>query len=95
MSVATAPEPDLDEDTVDENGCTSDALDDGDGEPAARSRKPMSAQRCATLVGLAVVVALAADRVVWVSCPPVAARAGSAKSISAGGQTGCAELDDH
>jgi Mce-associated membrane protein len=60
MSVATDSEPDLDEDTVDEEGCTPDAVDDKDGGPAARSRKPMSAQRCATLVGLTVVVALAA-----------------------------------
>jgi Mce-associated membrane protein len=65
MSVATdsdlRPDDDaVDEvDEIDEEGATSEPpADDADSEPAARSRKPMSAQRRATLFSLTVIVAL-------------------------------------
>jgi Mce-associated membrane protein len=46
---------------VDEEGRTSESTAlDADSEPCARFRKPISAQWCATLLGLAVVIALAA-----------------------------------
>jgi Mce-associated membrane protein len=48
------------DDIVDEEGRTSEsAAVDADSEPRARFRRPISAQWCATLLGLAVVVALA------------------------------------
>ena len=46
---------------VDEEARTSESTAlDADSEPCARFRKPISAQWCATLLGLAVVIALAA-----------------------------------
>jgi Mce-associated membrane protein len=42
----------------DEGGTPEPAANDADSEPAARSRKPMSAQRWATLFSLTVIVAL-------------------------------------
>jgi Mce-associated membrane protein len=65
MSVTTDSDQRPDDDAVDEvdeiaeEGCASEpAADDSDSEPAARSRKRMSAQRWATLFSLTVIVAL-------------------------------------
>ena len=65
MSVATDSDLRPDDDAVGEvdeiaeEGATSEpAADDADSEPTARSRKPMSAQRWATLFSLTVIVAL-------------------------------------
>jgi Mce-associated membrane protein len=68
MSVATGSDLHLNDDAVDEvdevdgideEGCASEAAAaDADSEPAARPRKPMSAQRWATLFSLTVIVAL-------------------------------------
>ena len=61
MTVITDPELPLDDDSADaEDSPPESAADDVDSPPAARTRKPMSAQRRATLFGLTVVVALAA-----------------------------------
>jgi Mce-associated membrane protein len=49
------------EDNADGEDCAAEsAVDDSDGGPAPPSKKPMPAPRCATLLGLAVVVALGA-----------------------------------
>jgi Mce-associated membrane protein len=68
MSVATDSDLRPDDDTVDaaeevdeldeEGGTSEPAADDADSEPKARSKKRMSAQRWATLLGLTVIVAL-------------------------------------
>jgi Mce-associated membrane protein len=61
MTVITDPELPLDDDNADaEDRPPEAAADDVDSPPAARTRKPMSAQRRATLFSLTVVVALAA-----------------------------------
>jgi Mce-associated membrane protein len=61
MTVITDPELPLDDDSADaEDSPPESAADDVDSPPAARTRKPMSAQRRATLFSLTVVVALAA-----------------------------------
>ena len=60
MRLATDSElsPDVDiVDTIDDD--PESVADQANGTPTARSRAPMSALRCATLVGLAIVVALA------------------------------------
>jgi Mce-associated membrane protein len=61
MTVVADPELPLDDDIVAvEDSPSESAADDVDSAPAARTRKPMSAERRATLFGLTVVVALAA-----------------------------------
>jgi Mce-associated membrane protein len=61
MTAVADPELPLDEEIVDvEDSPPESAADDVDSPPAARTRKPMSAERRATLFGLTVVVALAA-----------------------------------
>ena len=87
----------LDDDVIDiEDYGAERSADDADGTPDPPAREPMSAVRRATLLGLAMTVALGV-LVGWLGfrALPVRARAGPAKSISAGGQAGRAEPDHH
>jgi Mce-associated membrane protein len=61
MPAVTDSELPVAEDDADREECAPEsAVDDADGGPAPRSKKPMSGPRRATLLGLAVVVALGA-----------------------------------